>query len=223
MKTYVQGLYHFPDSLILTSYEPEDWNGLEAYVDSTDLKNRNAILGLIRSELEADTKEKMIKTYYPEDYQFLLKNVYPGLRHSDYVVKYTVRTYTSAEDIRRIMKTQPQKLSLRELYIAAQGLEPGSEEYNEAFEIAVRMFPEDETANLNAANAAMAKGDLKGAARYLKKAGDKGESIYARGVYAALQSDFEKAEKLFTEASNQGIIEAKEALQQIIELKNNQY
>lgn len=223
LKTYVQGLYHFPDSLILTSYEPEDWNGLEAYVDSTNLKNRNAILGLIRSELEADTKEKMIKSSYPEDYQFLLKNVYPGLRHSDYVVKYTVRTYTSAEDIRRIMKTQPQKLSLRELYIAAQGLEPGSEEYNETFEIAVRMFPEDETANLNAANAAMAKGDLKGAARYLKKAGDKGESIYARGVYAALQSDFEKAEKLFTEASNQGIIEAKEALQQIIELKNNQY
>ena len=138
-------------------------------------------------------------------------------------MKYTVRTYTSAEDIRRIMKTQPQKLSLRELYIAAQDLEPGSEEYNETFEIAVRMFPEDETANLNAANAAMAKGDLKGAARYLKKAGNKGESIYARGVYAALQSDFEKAKKLFIEASNQGVIEAKEALQQIIELKNNQY
>lgn len=143
------------------------------------MKNRNAILGLIRSELEADTKEKMIKSSYPEDYQFLLKNVYPGLRHSDYVVKYTVRTYTSAEDIRRIMKTQPQKLSLRELYIAAQGLEPGSEEYNEAFEIAVRMFPEDETANLNAANAAMAKGDLKGA-RPLPEKGRRQRRVHLR-------------------------------------------
>lgn len=106
----------------------------------------------------------MIKSTYPEDYQFLLKNVYPGLRHSDYVVQYVVRTYTSAEEIRRIMKTQPQKLSLRELYLATRDLEPGSDEYNETFEIAVRMFPGDEVANLNAANAAMAKGDLKGAA-----------------------------------------------------------
>ena len=82
----------------------------------------------------------MIKSTYPEDYQFLLKNVYPGLRHSDYVVQYVVRTYTSAEEIRRIMKTQPQKLSLRELYLATRDLEPGSDEYNETFEIAVRMF-----------------------------------------------------------------------------------
>ena len=141
LKTYVRELYHFPDNVILTSYEPEDWSGLEAYVDSTNLKNRDAILALIRSNVEPDAKEKMIKSTYPEDYQFLLKNVYPGLRRSDYVVQYVVRTYTSAEEIRRIMKTQPQKLSLRELYLATRDLEPGSDEYNETFEIAVKDVP----------------------------------------------------------------------------------
>lgn len=222
LKTYVQELYHFPDSVILTSYEPEDWFGLEAYVDSTNLKNRDAILALIRADMEPDAKEKTIKSTYPEEYQFLLKNVYPGLRHSDYMVRYVVRTYTDANEIRRIMNTQPQKLSLRELYIATQGLEPGSDEYNEAFEIAVRMFPGDEIANLNAANAAMEKGDLKSAARYLDKAGNRGEAIYARGVYAALQGDLETAEKWFTEASRTGISEANDALRQIEELINNQ-
>jgi hypothetical protein len=223
LKTYVRELYHFPDSVLLTSYEPEDWAGLEAYVDSTNLRNRDAILALIHSSVEPDAKEKMIKSTYPEEYQFLLKNVYPGLRHSDYVVRYVVRTYTSAEEIRRIMKTQPQKLSLRELYIAAQGLEPGGDEYNEAFEIAVRMFPGDEVANLNAANAAMAKGDLKGAARYLDKAGDRGEAVYARGVYAALLKDYETAMRFFAEAAREGIAEAEDALRQVEEVKNDQF
>ena len=223
LKTYVRELYHFPDSVILTSYEPEDWFGLEAYVDSTNLKNRDAILELIRSNVEPDAKEKMIKSTYPEDYQFLLKNVYPGLRHSDYVVQYVVRTYTSAEEIRRIMKTQPQKLSLRELYLATRDLEPGSDEYNETFEIAVRMFPGDEVANLNAANAAMAKGDLKGAARYLDKAGDGKEAVYARGVYAALLKDYDSAMRFFAEAARRGIAEAEDALHQIEEVKNDQF
>ena len=218
LKTYVRELYHFPDSVILTSYEPEDWSGLEAYVDSTNLKNRDAILALIRSDMEPDAKEKAIKSTYPEDYCFLLQNVYPGLRHSDYVVQYVVRTYTDVAEIRRIMKTQPQKLSLRELYIAVQELEPGSDEYNEAFEIAVRMFPGDEVANLNAANAAMVKGDLKGAARYLDKAGDCGEAVYARGVYAALSGDYDMARALFIEAGKNGISEAEGALRQINEL-----
>ena len=223
LKTYVRELYHFPDSVILTSYEPEDWSGLEAYVDSTNLKNRDAILALIRSDMEPDAKEKAIKSTYPEDYRFLLQNVYPGLRHSDYVVQYVVRTYTDVAEIRRIMKTQPQKLSLRELYIAVQDLEPGSDEYNEAFEIAVRMFPGDEVANLNAANAAMVKGDLKGAARYLDKAGDCGEAVYARGVYAALSGDYDSAMRFFAEAARGGIAEAEDALHQIEEVKNDQF
>ena len=192
-------------------------------MDSTNLKNRDAILALIRSNVEPDAKEKMIKSTYPEDYQFLLKNVYPGLRHSDYVVQYVVRTYTSAEEIRRIMKTQPQKLSLRELYLATRDLEPGSDEYNETFEIAVRMFPGDEVANLNAANAAMAKGDLKGAARYLDKAGDGKEAVYARGVYAALSGDYDSAMRFFAEAARGGIAEAEDALHQIEEVKNDQF
>ncbi len=55
------------------------------------------------------------------------------------------------------------------MYLAAQDMKLGSEEYNETFEVAVRMFPDDEVANLNAANAAMARGDMKNAEYYLKK------------------------------------------------------
>jgi hypothetical protein len=38
------------------------------------------------------------------------------------------------------------------MYLVAQTYEPGSPEFNEVFDIAVRLFPDDETANLNAAS-----------------------------------------------------------------------
>ena len=65
-------------------------------------------LALIRSNMEPDAKEWKIKKTYPADYSWLLKNIYPGLRHSDYAVKYEVRAYTDVEEIKRLIKTQPQ-------------------------------------------------------------------------------------------------------------------
>lgn len=89
----------------------------------------------------------------------LLADVYPALRHSDYAIDYTIRSFTTPEEIIEVMRTAPQKLSLQELYVAALSQEPGSDLYNEAFEIAVRMYPDDPTANLNAANSAMQRRD----------------------------------------------------------------
>jgi hypothetical protein len=81
------------------------------------------------------------------------------LRHTDYRISYAIRRFNDMEEIRRTMKIQPYKLSLNEFYLAVQFYEPGTDEYNEAFEMAVRMYPHDEIANLNAANTAMEKGE----------------------------------------------------------------
>ncbi len=219
LKEYVQRQYNFPESIISTDYEPEDWAGLERAVENSDLQNRDAILALIRSNMEPDAKEWKIKKTYPADYSWLLKNIYPGLRHSDYAVKYEVRAYTDVEEIKRLIKTQPQKLSLNEMYLAAQEMETGSEEYNETFDIAVRMFPDDEVANLNAANIAMSRGGLKSAERYLQKAGDSPQAIYARATLAALNKDFDTAGKMFEEAVRKGMPDAEKMLRQIDEIK----
>lgn len=220
LKEYVRKQYDFADSLFITDYEPEDWAGLERYVENSYLENKAGILALIRSNLEPDAKERSIKTAFPKDYAFLLKEVYPGLRHSDYAVKYEVRTYTDINEIKRLIKTQPQKLSLNEMYLAAQDMKLGSEEYNETFEVAVRMFPDDEVANLNAANAAMDRGDMKNAEYYLKKAGNSPQAVYGRGTYAALKKEFDMAEKMFTEAAHRGLADAEEMLKQIEEIKH---
>ena len=219
LKEYVRKQYNFADSQFITDYEPEDWAGLERYVESSSLDNKAGILALIRSNMDPDAKERSIKTAFPKEYAFLLKEVYPGLRHSDYAVKYEVRAYTDVEEIKRLIKTQPQKLSLNEMYLAAQEMEIGSEEYNETFDIAVRMFPDDEVANLNAANIAMSRGSLKSAERYLQKAGDSPQAIYARATLAALNKDFDTAEKMFEEAVRKGMPDAEKMLRQIEEIK----
>ncbi|MBQ8501755.1 MAG: hypothetical protein IJ494_05580, partial [Bacteroides sp.] len=111
---------------------------------------------------------------------------------------------------------------LQELYLVANSYEPGSEDYNETFETMVRLYPDDTVANLNAANAAMNRGDLDRAAKYLNKAGDGAEAVYARGVLAGLQGDYETAEQHLTAASKQGIEAAAAALLQLQPLKEKQ-
>lgn len=219
LKEYVRKLYEFPDTLITTDYEPEDWDGLKRYVETSDLPNREGILRLLDSEMKPDPKEFELKKRYPADYVYLYRNVYPGLRHSDYAVQYHVRIFTDVAEIRKLVTTEPQKLSLQEFYLAALDCVPGSDEYNEIFAVAVRMFPEDATANLNAANTAMGVGDLKNAEKYLAKAGTSTEAVYARAVFAALNADYDKAASLFKTAAAQGIKEAETALKQLEEIE----
>lgn len=206
LKRYVQRLYHFEPDFISTDYEPEDWAGLREYVAGSSLPSKYELLAIIDDPtLEPDPKDWRMRLRHTEDYMFLLEHVYPGLRHSDYEISYTIRGYGTPEEIREIMAVSPQKLSLNEMYILAQTLEPGSDEYNDVFETAVRMFPDDAAANLNAANAAMGRGDYVLASRYLSKAGDGPEVTYARGVLSALRGEYVEALRLVRESLDRGM------------------
>lgn len=215
LKNYIQKLYRFGDGIISTDYEAEDWAGLRAYVEQSDLRHRSEILALIDSDLEYDVKETRIKREYPDDYRYLLRDCYPALRHTDYRIAYTIRTYTDAEDIRKVIEEQPQKLDLNEFYLLAQEYEPGSDEFSEVFETAVRIYPKDPVANLNAANAAIRRGDLSAAGRYLAKAGDSPEAVYARGALAIRQEDYENARKHLFQAKELGLEQAALTLEEL--------
>lgn len=215
LKRYVSDLYNFAPDFISTSFEPEDWDGLRTFVEASSLPHKAEILEIIDSDREPDNKEWKIKSEYAEDYRYMLDNFYPYLRHSDYLVEYVIRSYSDPDEIGRILKTRPQNLSLNEFYVYAQTLEPGSPEYAEVFETAVRMYPEDEIANLNAANTAMARGDLIGAVRYLDKAGTSPEAIYAKGICAYLTGDMKTAREMLQKALDLGVDKAEEILSNI--------
>ena len=215
LKKYIQQLYKFDKGVIITDHEPEDWSGLRRYVELSNMNHRTEILALIDSDLEPDAKETKIKRTYPQEYRFLLTNCYPALRHTDYRIAYTIRTYNDVEEIKRLVCEQPQKLSLNEFYLAAQEYEPGTNEFSDVFETAVRMYPDDAAANLNAANAAMRRGDLTGAERYLDKAGNSPEAVYARGALAIRKKDYDTARRYLNEAKALGLKQAEITLEQL--------
>lgn len=204
LKDYVRKLVNIDDTTFSVTSTPEDWEGLRKYVVESNLQNRDAILKLIdNTSLDIDDKEWKIKLTYPDDYRFMLENWYPALRHSDYVVSYSVRPFT-VEEAKEIMKTKPQQLSLEEMFMVAQTYEPGSDEFNEVMETAVRMYPDDPTANINAACTRMESGDLEGAKRYLSKAGNSPQALHAKGVMAMLEGNTDQARQLLNQAKQAG-------------------
>ena len=88
---------------------------------------------------------------------------------------------------------------------------------NDVYETAVRMYPNDQVANLNAANAAMERKDLQSARRYLDKAGNTPEATYARGAYHILTMEYDKAYELMQQAEAAGVKNATEAIKMLDE------
>ena len=215
LKKHIGQLYSFADNVIQTDYEPEDWAGLRRYVEQSNIDHRAEILALIDSDMEPDAKEWKIKRTYPEEYRFMLHNFYPALRHTDYRIDYNIRTFSDADEIKRIMAERPQKLSLSEFYLVAGQYEPGTDEFTDVFQTAVRMFPNDETANLNAANAAIRRDDFGTARRYLDKAGDSAEAVYARGALAVREGDYDTAYRYLNKAKAMGLEQAGRTLDEL--------
>ncbi len=220
LKKYVEGLYDFAPSIYATASEPEDWEGLIAWLEANPIDNRDALLAIARdTKIQPDARDAKLKKTFPTQYAYLLANVYPALRHTDYTIDYIIRTYTDPKEILELIKTKPQNLSLNEFFLAAQSLEQGSKEYDYVFETAARMYPDSEVANLNAANAAIQAGAYDNAERYLSKIGDTPDAIYARGILAALQGDYTKAKGFFQQAARLRVASAPDALKQIEEIE----
>lgn len=220
LAAYVKSLYAFPDSLMHTAWVAEDWAGLTGWVENSDIENRDAILRLIAdTDLAPDAIERRLKERFPAQFSFLLENVFPGLRHSDYTVEYVISSFSDPAEIARVLREDPRKLSLHEMYVLARTLPADSDEFREVFEVAVRLYPDDPVANLNAAFTALSFGDLAKASQYLAKAGHSPEAVYARGILAAKEGRYADAERLFGRAGEAGLsVEAEDALRQLREL-----
>lgn len=217
LKEHLLRRFDFDEKVITTAYEPEDWEGLKHYVEGSNLEHRDGILQLIAADMNPDAKEDKIRRMYPQDYNFLKDYCYPALRHTDYRIEYNIRIFTDLEEIKRIMAESPQKLSQNEFYLVANSYEEGSPEFTEVFETAVRLFPGDTVANLNAGNAAMRLGNHEAAHKYLDRAGHSAKAVYARGALAIREKDYERAVAFLEDARKMGLKEAERTLAEMKE------
>ena len=214
LKDYLMSEYGFEASLFRTNAGAENWAGLRKYVAQSGLADKEAILAIIDSEEEPDPKEHRIRREHAASYRILLQDCYPALRRTDYTVDYVIRGF-NVEEAKEVIKTRPQNLSLQEMFAVAQTYQPGSEEFNHVFDVAVRLYPADPIANLNAANALLERKEAAQALKFLDKAGDTPQADNARGVAMILLERYDEAERYLHRAAQAGVSEASENLKYI--------
>lgn len=216
VKNYVARHSSFPSSVYRTSSVPEDWEGLKTWLDRNRIDGWQEMVAFIDdTKIPVEAKNDRFAARFPKAYPMLLKEVYPTLRHTDYRITYNIKKYYDVEEIKKVMRTHPRNLSQNELYLVANSYPKDSKEYFETFTLAARLFPDDATANLNAANAAMGFGDLEAAEMYVARAGDSPKAVYARGLLLALRGDYSAARPLLDRAKSSGVAGAAEALDEM--------
>lgn len=206
LKDYVRRLRHFDERLFIVRSTPEDWAGFDSLLSRSNLPEREAMLALVRSDMDPDKRNEEIRRRWPNTYHSLiLKEWYPALRHSDYVVNYTIREFTTPEEALRVYREKPYQLSLSELHMVASIYDPGNQAYNDVLMTAARLYPDDAEANLNAAIVCLNQRDLSQAGEYLRKAGQSPAAQHARGVLAMLKGNYAEAAPLLREAAEAGV------------------
>lgn len=214
LEAYLRKHYNLSASVFHTTFTPEDWDNLRGFISNSDrrrtkgdiwyenasiletpeapasvLNHRDELLQVIDLNINPDEKELKLKEVAGgEPYKWLLKYVYPGLRHTDYVIDYVVRHYPVKQS-RKLIYTHPEALSLNEMYAVANSYEKDSDDWLDALTIAAKQYPDDETANLNAACACVAAKRLSDAKRFLKKAGHSAQTVYLNDIIRAMEGN----------------------------------
>jgi hypothetical protein len=197
LKNYLMRNYHFDASVFNNLYTPEEvkgyfWYDNKNFVETPEvpdyvLEHRDELLRIIGKSMDPDAKEELMKKVGDgEPYRWLLEYVYPGLRHTDYIIEYKIRSF-SVEKGRRLIYSHPEGLSLEEMYKVAKSYEEGSENWLDALLIAVQRYPDDRTANLNAACGCVMTSRLNDAKKFLKKAGNSSQARYVNNVIKAME------------------------------------
>ncbi len=182
-----------------------DWNGFMKAVQGSNLKDKDKVLNVINSNVDANKKEQEIRNMiliYPE----IEKDLLPALRRSEITATLLEPRMTDAE-LLQFGASNPEKLKAEEFLYAAT-LTKDNNVKTTILENAVKRFPENWKINNNAAVAEIEKGNFARAGELLTKAQslqpNNGAIENNIGVVAAKQKDLKKAEAQFKKAATLG-------------------
>lgn len=221
LKKYLSANEKIPASLYKVSFGGENWSGLVKALEASSMKEKDAFLGIIKNTADdVRRKQEMMRVGGGAPYREMLNELYPPLRKVDCQIDYTVVNFDVTQG-RVVIQTQPKYLSLNEMYQVANSYPTGSNEFINVFDVAVRMYPNDDVANLNAAAVSLSKKDLKSARKYMEKA-NKQAAEYENnlGVLYCLEGDFQQAIPAFSKAAAKGNEAAKKNLKQLQDILN---
>jgi len=222
LKNYLAGQYDFPPSLYHTVFGGENWEGLRRVLAEQEIEYSSEIERIVNYYDGQDRKNRLQRLRGGAPYRYLLREIYPSLRVAICKVEYHIKNF-NVDEAREVIKVRPQNLSLNEMYHVANTYPAGSQEFIDVFETAVRMYPEDDVARLNAAAAALSRSDAELGGRYLAQVTDRESAEYlnAAGVLALLRDDYAAAEDYLTKARDKGLVTAGDNLIELEKKKVN--
>lgn len=223
LKKYLTTNEKVPANLYKVAFGGENWDGLIAALEKSSVPQRNEFINIIKdTPNDVRRKELIMRLDGGAPYRHILKEIYPGLRKVNCKIDYTVVNF-DVEQGRIIIKENPKYLSLNEMYQVANSYPKGSKDFVDVFDVAVRMYPNDEVANLNAAAVALTKKDLNGALRFMQKANRQtAEFINNTGVFNFLSGDYGRATAAFQQAARMGNEAAMTNLKQLQQIMKQQ-
>ena len=224
LRDYLASRYDFPRNQYHIIFGGENWDGLIDALETLDMDYKNEVLDIIQDiPFEKGRETKLMQLRGGVPYRYLLKNVFPSLRVAICKVNYDIKNF-NVDEAKEVIKRRPQNLSLNEMFLVANTYPKGSQEFIDVFETAVRMYPDSEIANMNAATAALSRNDLISAERYLKKMESQEywpEYNNAMGILTLLKGDYELAEEYLNKARELGLDVATDNLEELAKKKAN--
>ena len=224
LRDYLASRYDFPRNQYHIIFGGENWDGLIDALETLDMDYKNEMLDIIQDiPIEKGRETKLMQLRGGVPYRYLLKNVFPSLRVAICKVNYDIKNF-NVDEAKEVIKRRPQNLSLNEMFLVANTYPKGSQEFIDVFETAVRMYPDSEISNMNAATAALSRNDLISAERYLKKMESQEywpEYNNAMGILTLLKGDYELAEEYLNKARELGLDVATDNLEELAKKKAN--
>lgn len=200
---YLIRTHNLNQNIMQTDWKGEDWEGLRKSVESSAIYDRDAVIRIIDQNYDIARRKTQLRALNGgTTYAMLLKEYYPPLRRIEYTFKYVARSF-SIEEAKEVLKTKPHHLSLNEMFLVANSYEKGSEDFNHIFDVAVRLFPDDPVANINAAIQEIEMGAVDKAIERLKNI-DLPEAQNNLGVAYVKKENFEAAKACFKKAADAG-------------------
>lgn len=214
LKDYIRDHYGFAESRFTVSWVAEDWEGLKVLVNESDIRYKDEIVSVIDGNDIFDGRErKLMSLRGGVPYREMLRDMFPQLRRVEYQIDYSVKDY-SLEESRALVGKSPDQLSQREMYLLAESYGVGSRDFEDLVELALRYYPDDPVARLNASSVMIGRGDLNTARRLLSGL-NSGGALNNLGVISLLQGDLAEAEELLGRALSAGVSEASVNLEEL--------
>ena len=211
-KLKVQGANN--NDLYIKSSKGEDWGGFNKLVNSSDMKDKNKVLNIVRNQKDPQKREEAIRDM-AEIYDAIEDDVLPKLRKATI----TLRVYEpkkTEEDIVSLATADPTQLDIKEMLYAASLTEDNSIKKT-IYNTVSKSFPNDYRAYNNLAGIYIKEKNMNKAIDMLGKASkynaNAPEVNENKGIIAALEGDYNKAASLYSSSNasdiNKGILAIK--------------